>query len=52
MDVSKGLTSMQQLADRYAAELEAQFRTLNLFVQHAGEVGRGRTSSLQTTTAG
>ena len=31
---------MKQLADRYAEELTAQFRTLNLFAQHAGEIGR------------
>ncbi len=36
----KNLDSIEQLADRYADELSAQFRTLNLFVQHAGEVGR------------
>lgn len=32
--------AFQELAERYAAELTAQFRTLNIFVQHAGEVGR------------
>ena len=31
---------MKMLADRYAAELTAQYRTLNLFAQHAGEIGR------------
>lgn len=31
---------MQRLAARYADELEAQFRTLSFFVEHAGEVGR------------
>lgn len=36
----RNLDSIEQLADRYADELSAQFRTLNLFVQHAGEVGR------------
>lgn len=36
----KNLGSVEQLADRYSDELSAQFRTLNLFVQHAGEVGR------------
>ncbi len=34
------LRSFEQLADRYAEELDARFRTLNLFVQHAGEIGR------------
>ncbi|XXX73305.1 DUF6602 domain-containing protein [Sorangium sp. So ce134] len=38
--VSNNLDSIVQLADRYADELTAQFRTLNFFVQHAGEVGR------------
>jgi len=34
------ITSFEELADRYAAELTAQFRTLSIFVNHAGEVGR------------
>src|SRR6267142_1956860 len=39
-DPPRNLDSLQKLADRYADELSAQFRTLNLFVQHAGEIGR------------
>ena len=31
---------MQELSERYAEELSAQFRTLNHFVKHAGEIGR------------
>ena len=31
---------MIELADRYSDELTSQFRTLNFFVQHAGEIGR------------
>ncbi|MBK8218917.1 MAG: hypothetical protein IPK71_34745 [Myxococcales bacterium] len=31
---------MKQLAERYAVELTAQFQTLNLFAQNAGEIGR------------
>jgi hypothetical protein len=34
------LASFEQLADRYAEELNARFRTLNLFAQHSGEIGR------------
>lgn len=36
----KNLESVRRLADKYADELSAQFRTLNLFIGHAGEVGR------------
>lgn len=36
----KNLESVRRLADKYAEELTAQFRTLNLFIGHAGEVGR------------
>jgi hypothetical protein len=36
----KNLESVRLLADKYTDELTAQFRTLNLFVGHAGEVGR------------
>lgn len=38
---------MLQLADRYAEELSAQFRTLNYFVEHAGEIGRAHESYLR-----
>jgi hypothetical protein len=36
----KNLDSVRELAGRYSEELTAQFRTLNLFVGHAGEIGR------------
>lgn len=39
-DAPKNLDSIRQLAGRYSDELTAQFRTLNLFVGHAGEIGR------------
>jgi hypothetical protein len=32
--------SMAKLAQSYVGEMQAKFRTLNLFVQHAGEIGR------------
>jgi len=38
---------MLQLADRYAEELSAQFRTLNYFVEHAGEIGRAHETYLR-----
>jgi hypothetical protein len=38
---------MVGLAQRYADELSAQFRTLNLFVQHAGEIGRAHETFLR-----
>lgn len=41
------LDTMLQLADRYADELSAQFRTLNYFVQHAGEIGRAHETYLR-----
>lgn len=31
---------MLRLSDRYVDELSAQFRTLNFFAEHAGEIGR------------
>lgn len=31
---------MRDLASSYARELDAQLRTLNLFADHAGEIGR------------
>ena len=33
-------SAFERLADHYADEMSAQFRTLSLFVRHAGEVGR------------
>src|SRR5256885_1232442 len=43
-----GASPMKELADRYAAELTAQFQTLNLFAQHAGEIGRAHEVFLRT----
>ncbi len=39
---------MRELADRYAAELDAQFQTLNHFANHAGEIGRAHEYFLRT----
>jgi hypothetical protein len=33
-------SAFERLAEHYADEMSAQFRTLSLFVHHAGEVGR------------
>ena len=33
-------SAFERLAEHYADEMSAQFRTLSLFVRHAGEVGR------------
>ena len=38
---------MLQLAERYGDELTAQFRTLNFFVEHAGEIGRAHETYLR-----
>ena len=43
--------SMLELADRYAEELSAQFRTLSFFVNHAGEVGRTHETYLRDVIA-
>lgn len=37
---TKGSQAMVNVAEHYARELDAQFRTLNHFVGHAGEIGR------------
>jgi hypothetical protein len=42
---------MLELADRYADELSAQFRTLSFFVNHAGEVGRTHEAYLRDVIA-
>ena len=36
----KGASTMEGVAENYANELDAQFRTLNNFVSHGGEIGR------------
>ena len=35
-----GSLAMENVAEHYANELDAKFRTLNHFVSHAGEIGR------------
>lgn len=37
---TQGANAMEGAAENYASELEAQFRTLNNFVSHGGEIGR------------
>jgi hypothetical protein len=37
---TQGSKAVESAAERYANELDAQFRTLNNFVSHGGEVGR------------
>ncbi len=38
---------MIELSEKYADELSAQFRTLNFFVTHAGEIGRAHETYLR-----
>ena len=38
---------MRKVAEHYASELNAQFRTLNHFVNHAGEIGRAHETFLR-----
>lgn len=42
---------MLELSEKYADELSAQFRTLNFFVNHAGEIGRVHESYLRGVLA-
>lgn len=44
---TKGAEAMQNVAERYASELTAQFRTLNHFVGHSGEIGRAHETFLR-----
>lgn len=44
---TKGSEAMVNIAEHYAAELNAQFRTLNHFVGHAGEIGRAHETFLR-----
>lgn len=44
---TKGSEAMQNVAEHYAQELNAQFRTLNHFVAHAGEIGRAHETFLR-----
>jgi hypothetical protein len=38
---------MERIAGHYAGELDAQFRTLNHFANHAGEIGRAHETFLR-----
>ena len=44
---TKGSEAMQNIAEHYACELNAQFRTLNHFVSHTGEIGRAHETFLR-----
>ena len=44
---TKGSQAMENIAEHYARELNAQFRTLNHFVRHAGEIGRAHETFLR-----
>ena len=44
---TKGSEAMRNVAEHYASELNAQFRTLNHFVDHAGEIGRAHETFLR-----
>lgn len=44
---TQGSEAVVNLAKSYAAELDAQFRTLNHFVRHAGEIGRAHETFLR-----
>jgi hypothetical protein len=45
--IKKGSEAMEKVAEHYAGELNAQFRTLNHFVAHAGEIGRAHETFLR-----
>lgn len=45
--MTKGSEAMQNVAEHYANELNAQFRTLNHFVTHSGEIGRAHETFLR-----
>jgi len=44
---TQGSKAMENIAEHYASELNAQFRTLNHFVGHAGEIGRAHETFLR-----
>jgi len=46
-----GSNAMENVAEHYANELNAQFRTLNHFVSHAGEIGRAHETFLRSVLA-
>lgn len=45
--LTKGSEAMRNVAEHYASELNAQFRTLNHFIDHAGEIGRAHEAFLR-----
>lgn len=47
----RNLSAVVEVANRYAAELESQFRLLNHFVRHGGEIGRAHESYLRGVLA-
>lgn len=48
---TEGSSAVDSIAGHYAAELDAQFRTLNHFVCHAGEIGRAHETFLRGVLA-
>jgi hypothetical protein len=46
-----GSQAMESIAEHFASELNAQFRTLNHFVGHAGEIGRAHETFLRGVLA-
>lgn len=44
---TNGSQAMENIAEHYASELNSQFRTLNHFVCHAGEIGRAHETFLR-----
>lgn len=44
---TQGSKAMERIAEHYACELDAQFRTLNHFAAHAGEIGRAHETFLR-----
>lgn len=44
---TKGSMAMENVAEHYANELDAKYRTLNHFITHAGEIGRAHETFLR-----
>ncbi|MCD4653685.1 hypothetical protein K8T06_07085 [bacterium] len=51
MKKNKNYEPICKIANHYAEELDAQFRTLNNFVQYAGEIGRAHETYLRGVIA-
>ncbi|OGU58881.1 MAG: hypothetical protein A2V66_11050 [Ignavibacteria bacterium RBG_13_36_8] len=45
--ITKGSLAMENVAEHYANELDAKYRTLNHFITHAGEIGRAHETFLR-----